>query len=483
MSVAYELAKAGRQVVVLDDNAVGGGETGQTTAHLASALDDRYFEIERVHGREAAKLAYQSHQSAIERIGEIAAAEGIDCDYTRLDGYLFLAPEHSEDYLDREREAARRAGFQDVQKLERMPDAPFDTGPCLRFPRQGRFHPLRYLQGLARAIEANGGRIHTGTHVTEVHGGRDAHVRSDGGRTVRAGAIVVATNSPIHERLAIHSKQEPYRTFVIAARVPKGAVHDALYWDTLDPYHYVRLQGAGSGEAHDVLIVGGEDVKTGHADDAPERYARLEAWTRVRFPVEQVERRWSGQVLEPVDLLAFIGRTPLDPQQALQGGGENVYLATGDSGHGMTHGAIAGMLIADLILGRENPWAALYDPGRKSLTAAKEFVRVNLSVARNYGEWLTGAPDEAPNAASIAPGTGKVLRRGGKAVAAYRDAQGRLHERSAVCTHLGCIVHWNSEETSWDCPCHGSRFSPAGEVLNGPASAPLNPADAEETDA
>ncbi|HEV2146088.1 MAG TPA: FAD-dependent oxidoreductase [Longimicrobiaceae bacterium] len=464
MSVAYHLAKEGRRVVVLDDNAVGGGETGQTTAHLSSALDDRYQVLEEVHGRDGARLAYESHQAAIERVGEIARTEGIDCDYVPLDGYLFLGPEHGPELLDRELAAAHRAGFTDVERLPRAPGAPFDTGPCLRFPRQARFHPLEFVAGLVRAVQAAGGRVFTGTHVSEVEGGAEPSVRTDDGLTVRAGAVVVATNSPISDRVSIHTKQAPYRTFVVGATVPPGSVKDALYWDTREMYHYVRLQRTPGGE--EVLIVGGEDHKTGHADDAQARYARLEAWARERFPVQEVRWRWSGQVMEPADYMAFIGRDPGT-------GMENVYVVTGDSGHGMTHGVIAGMLIRDLVLGRDNPWASLYDPARVTLSvdSVREFLKENLDVAVQYTDWVRGG--EVGSAEQIAPGTGAVLQRGGQKVAAYRDEAGTLHERSATCTHLGCVVSWNTEERSWDCPCHGSRFAPTGEVLNGPAPTPL----------
>jgi glycine/D-amino acid oxidase-like deaminating enzyme/nitrite reductase/ring-hydroxylating ferredoxin subunit len=469
MSVAYELARAGRKVIILDDNAVGGGETGQTSAHLSSAMDDRFFFLERLHGTQGARLAYESNQAAIDRIGEIATEEGIDCDYVRLDGYLFLAPNDNIDFLDRERDAAHRAGFTGVERLDRAPVEGFDTGPCLRFPDQARFHPLKYLNGLAKAIHQNGGRIFTNTHVEEVHGGADAHVRTRDGFTVRADAVVVATNSPINDRVVIHTKQVPYRTFAVGGRVPVGAVPDALLWDTANPYHYVRLQHVeGEGDSHDVLIVGGADHHTGHGGSG-DPYAELEAWARERFPVETVEYRWSGQVMEPVDGIAFIGRNPMDE--------DNVYIVTGDSGQGITHGAIAGMLISDQIQGRENPWAKLYDPSRITLRAAKEFTRANLHVAEHYAEWVTGAEGEVEAAEQIAPGKGAILRRDGIPIAAYRDEDGVLHERSAVCTHLGCIVHWNSDETSWDCPCHGSRFDPKGEVLNGPAPTPLKPVE------
>jgi Rieske Fe-S protein len=251
--------------------------------------------------------------------------------------------------------------------------------------------------------------------------------------------------------------------------VPEGAVPRALYWDTLEYYHYVRLQPAPGG---DVLIVGGEDHKAGQAHDQAERWGRLEAWTRERFPTAgPVEYRWSGMVLETTDGLAFIGRNPLDK--------ENVYIATGDSGMGMTHGTIAGMLLSDLILGRDNPWAKVYDPSRKPVwgMAWKEYVIENANVAKEYvKDWLGGG--DVSSAEEIRPGQGAVLRRGLTKVAAYRDEQGELHEHSAVCTHLGCIVHWNGAEKTWDCPCHGSRFDACGRVANGPANKPL--AEVEE---
>ena len=470
MSVAYFLAQAGRKVIVLEDKAVGAGTTGVTTAHLASAMDDRFFNLERLHGRDGARLAYESHQTAIERIGQVAEREGIDCDYVRLDGYLFLGPGDSRDTLEREAEAARRAGFSDAVLLDRIPGATFDSGPCIRFPRQGRFHPLKYLNGLAHAVHQHGGRIFTGTHVAEVKGGDDARVRTRDGFTVRAGAVVVATNSPINDRVVIHTKQAPYITYAIAARLEGDAAPDALLWDTADPYHYVRLQEVErEGDRYRVVIVGGEDHHTGHDPTPSGRFDALEAWTRERFPVGEVEFRWSGQVYEPVDYLGFIGRNPADD--------DNVYVVTGDSGQGITHGTIAGLLISDLVLGLENPWTSLYDPGRVNLRAAGEFVRTNLHVAEHYLEWVRGSDAEVGTAEEIAAGSGAVVRRGGAPIAVYRDEDGVAHECSAVCTHLGCIVHWNDAEKQWDCPCHGSRFGPKGEVLNGPATTPLKPVE------
>jgi glycine/D-amino acid oxidase-like deaminating enzyme/nitrite reductase/ring-hydroxylating ferredoxin subunit len=470
LTTAYLLTQAGKSVVILDDGPLAGGATEVTTAHLSNAIDDRYFEIERLHGQRGAQLTAESHTAAINRIAAIAKHEKIDCDFERLDGYLFLAPGEKEEVLDRELAAARRAGLADVEKVARAPLSPFDTGPCLRFPNQGQFHPLKYLTGLAKAIERDGGRLFTRTHADQINGGSPAQIKI-GSHVVTADAVVVATNTPINDLVAIHTKQAPYMTYVIGARVPRGSVTKALYWDTQNPYHYIRLQGMkhgknGDGQAseEDLLIVGGEDHKTRQVDDTDKRHARLEVWARAHFPMMRpIEYTWAGQVMETIDGLAFIGRNPLDK--------DNVFIVTGDSGMGMTHGTIAGILLTDLILGRENPWASLYSPSRKTLRAAGEYAKHAFNMAVQYTDWLTGG--DVSSVGEIANDSGAVLRRGLSKIAAYRDEQGKLHERSAICPHLGCVVGWNPTEKTWDCPCHGSRFSKFGEVLSGPANSAL----------
>ncbi len=467
LTVAYLLAREGKSVVVLDDGPVAGGETSRTTAHLVNALDDRYYELERLHGERGARLAAESHTAAIDQIEEIVEREQIDCDFQRLDGYLFVGPGQSTEQLGRELRAAHRCGLTEVKYVERLPYEGYDFGAALHFPYQGQFHILKYMTGLARAFTKLGGRLHTATHADRIEGGETARVTAAGGHVVTARAVVVATNTPVNDLVSIHTKQAPYRTYVVGARVPKDSVPRMLLWDTEDPYHYVRTQTLD--DAHDVLIVGGEDHKTGQAEDFDERFGRLEEWTRKRFPsVESFDYRWSGQVMEPVDGLGFIGRNP--------GDADNVLIATGDSGNGMTHGTIAGMLIRDLILGRENAWATLYDPSRISLRAGGEYARENLNVAAQYADLVT--PGEVSSPDEVAPGTGAVMRRGLTKVALYRDSTGALHQLSAICAHLGCVVAFNDKEKSWDCPCHGSRYDPKdGHVLNGPAISGLSPAE------
>jgi glycine/D-amino acid oxidase-like deaminating enzyme/nitrite reductase/ring-hydroxylating ferredoxin subunit len=466
MTCAYLLAKQGKKVAVVDDGPIGGGQTQRTTAHLSNAIDDRYFEIERIHGEQGARLTAESHTAAIDRIEEIVRAEKIDCDFERLDGYLFVPPGESVEVLDHELRASHQAGLTQVERLPRAPLESFDTGPCLRFPNQGQFHPLKYLAGLARSVQRDGGQIFSGVHAETIEGGTSARIQTRGGPVILADQVIVATNTPINDLVAIHTKQAPYMSFVIAAGVPRGSVPKALYWDTLDPYHYVRLQSAGAtgAGAEDLLIVGGEDHKTGQADDQQERYERLTSWTRERFPMMSgVKFSWSGQVMETIDGLAFIGPNPMDAP--------NVFIATGDSGMGMTHGTIAGILLTDLILGRQHPWTTLYAPTRKSLRAVGAFVKENLNVVKQFGDWFTGGDVAA--VAEIPCGKGALVRKGLSKVAVFRDDQGARHEFTAVCPHLGCIVDWNDGEKTWDCPCHGSRFDCYGKVISGPANIDL----------
>ncbi|HET9234941.1 MAG TPA: FAD-dependent oxidoreductase, partial [Candidatus Eisenbacteria bacterium] len=283
-----------------------------------------------------------------------------------------------------------------------------------------------------------------------------------GPHEVTAQAVIVATNTPINDRVKLHTKQAPYMTYALGAAVPKGSVPSGLYWDTADPYHYIRLQSLDRDS--DLLIVGGEDHKTGQADDVTERHRRLEAWARERFPMmHEVAFTWSGQVMETLDGLAMIGRNPMDA--------DNVYVVTGDSGMGMTHGTIAGLLISDLILDRPNAWVDLYDPSRKPIRAAGAFLKETGNMAAQYTDWVKGGDVKSED--EIAPGEGAVLRHGLGKVAVYREPSGAVHRFSAVCPHLGCIVTWNASADTWDCPCHGSRFDKLGKVVNGPANRDL----------
>ena len=471
LTIAYLLGEEGKSVIVLDDGQVGSGESGRTTAHFVTALDDRYIDLERMHGRENVRLIAESHRAAIDKVERIVKKENIRCGFSRLPGYLFLSPGEDEQLLKDEWGAAHRAGLRDVELMKCVSDVPFDTGSALRFPQQAQLHILHYLHGLTRNIEQGGGKVHTFTHAQKIQGGKEAQVTTDTGHSVRASSVVVATNTPVNDRVTMHTKQAAYRTYVLAFEIPKGSVPQILLWDTGPyskqdgsvPYHYIRIEEE---EEDDLLIVGGEDHKTGQADDMPLRLHRLEVWTRSHFPMAQkIRYQWSGQVMEPIDGIAFIGRNPKDK--------ENVFIATGDSGNGMTHGTIAGILLRDLILGRSNPWEKLYDPARKPLRAFKQFALENLNVAKEY-LCLLQPGEKAPK--HMPRESGQVIQQGTKKIALYCDAMGKEHAFSAICPHLGCVVGWNAFEKTWDCPCHGSRFARDGHVVNGPANTGLAPA-------
>jgi Rieske Fe-S protein len=320
---------------------------------------------------------------------------------------------------------------------------------------------MKYLAGLARAIAQRGGRLFSDTAVESATEEKDGVVVKTDRGTVRATDVVFATNSPIGGSATIHTKQAPYRTYALAATIQRGSLADALYWDTLDPYHYVRVQPQS--EHQDIVVIGGEDHKSGQADDGDARFAALEVWARARLPkMGKVTHRWSGQVMEPADYVGFIGRNAGDKHR---------YIATGDSGQGITNGVIASLAIAGLILDGNNPWAKAYDPARTIAKSVGEYLNENMTVLRSLAELLTMA--DIANIERLKPGEGALLRSGLKKIAVCRDQQGRLHSHSAACTHMGCVVQWNSLEQCWDCPCHGSQFAPDGTALNGPAGAPL----------
>lgn len=463
LSTAYELSRLGKSVVVIDRGKIGRGMTARTTAHLASELDDYYHKLIQARGEDEARRFHESQVAAVNRIEAICRDEAIDCDFRRLDGYLIPSEEGGSDVLEREFEACRKLGVE-VEWAARAPLPGFDSGRCLRFPNQGRFHPARYLAGLAKAITGRGGRLFADTvHVADWEEGAEVIVESEAGPKIRASAAVFATNSPTNDKVELHTKQMPMRTYVIAARVPKGSVPDALVWDTLEAYHYVRIQEAGEGE--DWLIVGGEDHRSGEETDMDARIAALAEWTRRRYPTfGKVELSWSGQVMETVDFMPFSGLNP---------GNKRTYVHTGDSGQGITNGVAGSLTIAPLILGEDSRFAEVLEPSRKpfSIPALKEFIEGQAGAIKNFSEYL--GPGDISSPDELKPGEGGLLREGLHLVAVSKDGEGKVHRRSAVCTHVGCIVHWNPFEKCWDCPCHGSQFAPDGQVLNGPAVTPL----------
>lgn len=471
LTTAYELLRAGRTVVVLDQAGISAGQTARTTGHLCDALDDRFHELIRLHGEDGARLAASSHRAAVQHIERICREEGIDADFARVDGYLVLGEDaENRNELEEEFEAARRSGLE-VDWVDAPPGSLSAFGRALRFRRQAQFHATKYMAGLAMAVQRLGGRIHGMTRVAEVHGGREPHVEVDGGGQVRADAVVVASNTPFNDRVTMHTKQGAYRTYVVAFELEPDTVPAVLLWDTLDPYHYVRTARI---DGQDWLVVGGEDHKVGQEEHPEGAWTKIEDWTRRWIPAAgAVGFRWSGQVYEPVDSLGFFGRNP-----GVQRDG--VYIATGDSGNGLTHGTLAGITISQLITERAAPWADLYDPARRNLHGGslREYASENANMVAQYKDLVT--PGEVDSVDALAPGEGAIVREGLRQRAVYRDTDGSLHAHSAVCPHLGGIVAFNRAECSFDCPVHGSRFDArTGMCLNGPSPKGLADADVE----
>lgn len=463
LTTAYLLASAGKSVTVLERGRCGLGDTGYTTAHLTMVTDARLSELASRLGPTHAQAVWDAGLAAIARIDEIVRAHEIEAGFAWVEGYLH-AP------LDGQT-VAEASGFRDDQRLAEslgfdvdfVDDVPLAGVPGLRFDGQARIHPRRYLAGLAKAILAKGGRIHEHSEVDEFV---DAplSVKANGHR-VSCDEVVVATHNPLAGVVGtagatlFQTKLALYTSYVIAGQVPKGVVPDALWWDTADPYRYLRLEPHRD---HDLVIFGGEDHKTGQVTDTEACYRRLEQRLTARIPGVDLTHRWSGQVIETSDGLPYIGRTA-----------EHQYSATGYSGNGMTFGTLAGMMISDAILARTNPWTELFDPSRKALGRGLwEYIKENA----DYPYYLIRdrfAGAEGRSLREVKRGQGKIIERDGAKVAAYRDPSGTVTLRSATCTHMGCVVRWNPAESTWDCPCHGSRFHTDGKVMSGPAESPL----------
>lgn len=482
LSVAYNCAHHGLKVVVLEDGEIASGESSRTSAHCFSWQDDWFTNVERLHGTKGAQIAAESHQEAIDFIERVCRYERIDCDMRRLDGWLIqkidMMPQFirgasaeimsSPMTLVRELEAAQRAGCVGVEMHRQAPIPGIRTGDAIRFPLQGAFQPVKYLNGLARAASNRGAQIFTHTRVVDFdHDKTNAIIKTANGINLTARHLVLATNTPINNKLTVHTKLKNNLSYVIAAEIPKGSYSDALFWDaeTDVPYHYVRFEQVKD-KPYDYIIVGGEDHPVGKPTrSGPEIFRSLEHWARQLWPsMERVHYAWSGQILEPVDLMAFIGRNPGDY--------DNVYIVTGDSGNGLTHGTIAGMLLCDLIVGRANPWATLYDPSRTTLRTMGEMLMHDIDINMQFKDYLTAG--DITDIEELGNGCGAIIRRGFRKYAVYKDEDGTVYEQSAVCPHLGGIVRWNKNEKTFDCPVHGSRFDRFGCAIHGPAKTDLD---------
>lgn len=453
-TAATLLKLAGRRVALIDARTVGSGVTAGTTAHLTEVIDTRYRTLEDRFGQDGARLAAESSRVAIEKVEELVRRLSIQCDLERLPGYLFTENDDDVEELKSELEAARRAGLR--AELER-PALPIVVKAGIRFDDQATFNPLSYVLGLAERVDGDDSYVFEHSRVLAIDDGEPCILHFENGATLRAGQVILATHAPI-DSILLNTRIAQNRSYVVSGPVEQ-APH-GLFWDTASPYHYVRSYRAGG---RTELIVGGEDHRTGKESDTEAAFERLAAYA-ARFGLEAVERRWSAQVIEPVDGLPYIGKNP---------DSERVYVGTGFSGNGMTLGTVAAMIMADACTGRLNHYAELYSATRvKPFAGLGEFISTNVTFPLHLlSDRLR--PLEARSIEDIERDDGRVVRVGGERLAVYRDVAGAYHAVSAICTHLGCQVAFNSAEKSWDCPCHGSRFALDGSVLDGPAITPL----------
>jgi glycine/D-amino acid oxidase-like deaminating enzyme/nitrite reductase/ring-hydroxylating ferredoxin subunit len=462
ITTALLLKEAGLTVAVLEARRIVEGVTGNTTAKVTSLHRLIYRDLLLDKGEEKARLYGHANQAAVEKVAALVAQRRIDCDFARADAFTYSEREDDVDALRDEAFAAQRLGLPADFTTET--DLPFPVKGAVRFSDQARFHPRKYLLALAAALPGGGSHVFERTTATEVSDGTPCEVATARG-VVRAKHVVVATHQPFMLKGFYFARLVLKRSYALALRI-EGPVPQGLYITVDDDFRSMRPAPAGR---EDLLILGGEPHRPGQGGDTAAMVRRLEAWARERFRVRSVEYRWATQDNVTPDRVPFVGR--------MVPGGKNVFVATGFCGWGMTNGTVAGMLLSDGILGRDNPWADLYDPTRGFVSSAITGLAKDAVVGVKDLLGGYGPKAAVKEAASVPKGEGRVVDHGTDKVAVYRDDDGDLHAVSAVCTHLQCIVRWNSAERSWDCPCHGSRFDALGRVVQGPALADLPAVD------
>ncbi|HYF00190.1 MAG TPA: FAD-dependent oxidoreductase, partial [Planctomycetota bacterium] len=449
LTTAYRLKKAGLRVAVLDPHPIATGATGHSSAHLTAMPDRSLRSLVSSHGEDVVEGALRAGQEAVDLIADTAAELGRPELVVRVPGFSVSETTEGAAGLLEDAELARKFGLEAA--FTRDVPLPYAVSGALRLEEQGRLEPALYIEALAEAVDGDNGRVFVGTRAEEVQDGEPCRVSAPP-FTVTAKAVVEATHTPPNLDLAIQTRLGPYTTYILALRLD-AEPPDALIWDDADPYHYLRRAG-------DLLILGGEDHKTGQESDPEARFAALLDWARAQLPVAGIERRWSHEVFEPADGLPYIGRDP---------GRERVYLAAGFAGNGLTYGTIAGVIISDLLQGRDSAWAEIFSPKRvKPLASAREVLRENLNFAWHLIADRLHREEKVDGRPPLAPGEGRVMDVDGRKAALYRDPEGHLHVMSAVCRHAGCVVRWNTTAKTWDCPCHGGRYLPDGRVLCAP---------------
>lgn len=458
LTAGLHLRRAGVSVAILEAGTVGAGTTGGTSAHLDAHPEQGASRLIRQYGLEAARTTTTARMAAIQQIEDWVNEYQIDCEFQRIPGFWYSEEERRAHDVQKEAAALMDLALS-VETVTEV-GLPFATASGVRIENQARFHPLKYLKGLAEQLIIAGGVLCEHVRAQPPEDGTPCKIETSRG-TLEAERVLVCAHSAYLGMSQLDTRVAPYQSYVIAARIAE-AIPDALFWDNADPYHYWRR--AEGNDPH-LVIVGGEDHKTGQENEH-DALERLEAYLRQRVTVESVECRWSAELFEPVDDLPYIGRVPSTKQ---------LFIATGFSGTGLTFGTLAGHLLSDLVLDRKNPVADLFSPSRvKPLAAAFDFVKENVNVAQHFVmDRFKG--DRVKAFEEIALGEGRLVIHNGKQIAAYRDQKGELFLLSPVCTHMGCHVLWNEVEQTWDCPCHGGRYSATGERLYGPPTEDLVP--------
>jgi glycine/D-amino acid oxidase-like deaminating enzyme/nitrite reductase/ring-hydroxylating ferredoxin subunit len=454
VTTALMLAEAGAAVVLLEADRVGHGVTGHTTAKITSQHGLIYDTLRSRFGAATASAYGAANQTALEWIARRVQDGGIDCDLRRRPAYAYAATGDDRAAVESEAEAARDAGLP-AHLVDTTP-LPYPVSGAVRFDDQAEFHVHRYLTAQAEAFVAAGGTIHEHSRAVEVDDDADCVVKTAGGRVV-ADRVVVATHYPFLDRSLAFARVTPQRSYAILCRID-GAPPEGMFITAGSPSRSVR--GVVHGD-EELLLVGGEGHRTGTGGDTEQHYLALEAFARDHWDVRSVDFRWSAQDNTTPDGIPYVGR--LSPFT------DDVLMATGFAKWGMTGGTAAAIVLSDRILGRENAWSSLFDPNRLNLrVSAPKLLKENAEVGLHFvGDRLRRRGTRAP--ADLRPGEGDMVEHDGETVAAYRGEDGMLIAVSATCTHLGCRLAFNTAERSWDCPCHGSRFAPDGEVLHGPA--------------
>lgn len=463
LTVGLLLAEEGRRVAVLEGRRLGAGATGGSTGKLTSQHGLVYRRLAERHGDDVARLYGAMNQEAIDAVRTFADRYAIDAGLVEDDAFVYTERAEQVDDLREEAATAARLGL--PASFTTSTPLPFEVAGAVRFTGQARFSPVAYLHGLADAIETHDGcSVHEEAHVVAVRDRGPAVVVETGRGSITADHVILATLAPILDRGLEFARMEPSRTYGAAVRTEPGSVPDGMYLSAEEPTRSTRRFDGPSGT---YLIVVGDAHRTGADPDTVRHHEALERYADERFGAVDVVHRWSAQDFVSVDALPFVGSTPLAPR---------ISVATGFSKWGLSGGTAAARVLADTLAGRPNPAAAMLDPRRGNLRAsAVGLAQHNLTAAGHFvGDRVRSATTSIDD---IPPGGAAIVRRGLEYLAVSRDDTGAVTACSAVCSHLGCLVRWNTAERSWDCPCHGSRFSPDGEVLEGPASRPLRPRD------